>query len=52
MTLLIIAIICVIDIIARTYITSEGICYEMPNGKRKQLIGRKRKVKSNGKDAK
>lgn len=51
MTLLIIAIICVIDIIARTYITSEGICYEMPNGKRK-WITRKREVQANGKNAK
>lgn len=50
MTLLIIAIICIIDIIARTYITDEGICYEMPNGKRKQII-RKRGTQTNGKNA-
>lgn len=50
MTLLIIAIICIIDIIARTYITDEGICYEMPNGERKQIIG-KRGAQANGKNA-
>lgn len=42
MMILIIAILCVLDIIARTYITKDGICYETPSGKMKQITGRKR----------
>ena len=48
MPLLIIFIICALDIIARTYITKEGIYYETPSGKIK-WISRKEK-KSNGKN--
>lgn len=47
MPLLIIFIICALDIIARTYITKEGIYYETPSGKIKVIS---RKEKSNGKN--
>ncbi len=50
MTLLIIAIICIADIIARIYITSDGICYELPNGERKRIMKAKG-AQANGKDA-
>lgn len=50
MTLLIIAIICVLDIAARTYITAEGIRYETPSGKQKWII--ERRGQGNGKNAK
>lgn len=41
MSLLVIAIIYALDIIARTYITSEGIRYEAVNGKSKWFLKRK-----------
>ena len=43
MVVLIIAILCVLDIIARTYITEEGIRYEPPSGKSKWIVRRKDK---------
>lgn len=50
MPLLIIFIICALDIIARTYITKEGIYYETISGEIK-WISRKEKT-DNGKNAK
>ena len=43
MVVLIIAMLCVLDIIARTYITDEGIRYEPPCGKTKWIVKRKEK---------
>lgn len=43
MTLLIIAILCILDIAARTYITRDGICYEAPSGK-KWVVRRKEAI--------
>lgn len=48
MVMLIIAVLCIFDMIARTYITAEGIRYEMPNGESKWITRRN----NNGKDAK
>lgn len=43
MVMVIIALICLFDIIARTYITAEGIRYEMHNGSTKWIMRRKEK---------
>lgn len=43
MVVLIIAMLCVLDIVARTYITDEGIRYEPPSGKSKWIVRRKDK---------
>lgn len=43
MTLLIIAILYILDIAARTYITRDGICYEAPSGK-KWVVRRKETI--------
>lgn len=52
MMMLLIAIICLCDIIARTYITGDGVYYELISGERKQITGKRKEVQINGEDEK